>query len=596
MNKDNSNLNLARKWRPKTFDEIIGQNIAIKTLQNGLFLKKFFPVYLFAGQRGCGKTSSARIFAAAVNCQNLKAFQKKSEEKVPCLKCDSCKSMLQGNHPDFIEIDAASHTGVDNVRQILESCAYMPLTGNKKIYLIDEAHMLSKAAFNAFLKVLEEPPSTVLFMLATTEIHKIPQTVLSRCFQVIFKPINNIALKDHLAKLSESENIDIEQQAIEMIIEETEGSARDAINLLERVRFSDEKITEETILKVLGKISEKDFYSIFESLIKQNVPQVLKLLESINFQTLNPQIFWNALIQACRNLMWVKYGTNIKNRNIETLKNLASKTSINRIQAIFQLLWNQEPIFLQTTQKHIFLESALIQICEQTDIEDLKDLITFCNKSDQNQSNNFSGNGLETNNSTLLTKTQTVNPTNVNPINNKPITNNAESIIISNNNNEVENADISPWNKFVQKIIELSDPMLESILKQAKFIKNDPEKKMVCISLSNNGSFFKDKIEESKNLWLKLLQLSFPEYLGFEFIDLPTKQTEEQKTSKNDNPTENTIQTTNNAPISKAQFQSKPYTPQYGSQKNNIDISDKEKWPKANLIIKHFPGKIKLSK
>ncbi|MFH1644148.1 MAG: DNA polymerase III subunit gamma/tau [bacterium] len=202
MNTNNSNLNLARKWRPKTFNEIVGQNIPIKTLLNGLYLKKFFPVYLFAGQRGCGKTSSARIFAAAINCQNLKKFQEDPKEKIPCLECESCQPMLKNNHPDFIEIDAASHTGVDNVRQILENSSYMPLAGNKKIYLIDEAHMLSKAAFNAFLKVLEEPPSTVLFILATTEIHKIPETVLSRCFQVIFRPINSDDLKKHLINLS----------------------------------------------------------------------------------------------------------------------------------------------------------------------------------------------------------------------------------------------------------------------------------------------------------------------------------------------------------------------------------------------------------
>ena len=151
--KNLNNLNLARKWRPKDFKQIIGQEIPIKILLNSLYLKKLFPVYLFAGPRGCGKTSTARIFAAAINCEQLINFQNKpNSHSIPCLKCESCKSMLNAQHPDFIEIDAASHTGVENVRQILQNCVYIPLSGNKKIYLIDEAHMLSKASFNAFLK------------------------------------------------------------------------------------------------------------------------------------------------------------------------------------------------------------------------------------------------------------------------------------------------------------------------------------------------------------------------------------------------------------------------------------------------------------
>jgi len=155
MNTEHVNLNLARKWRSRNFDQIVGQDLAIRMLRNSLYLSQFFPVYLFAGQRGCGKTSTARVFASAINCANLSKFQKNPKKcHVPCLECESCCAMLSGNHPDFIEIDAASHTGVDNVRQIIESSSYMPLMGKKKIYLIDEAHMLSKAAFNAFLKIL----------------------------------------------------------------------------------------------------------------------------------------------------------------------------------------------------------------------------------------------------------------------------------------------------------------------------------------------------------------------------------------------------------------------------------------------------------
>ncbi len=180
-------LNLARKWRSKNFNEIVGQDLPVRMLKNSLYREQFFPVYLFSGQRGCGKTTTARVFAMALNCALLKSFQQEPQTIIlPCLQCESCIVALSGKHPDFIEIDAASHTGVDNVRQIVEAASYLPVLGSKKIYLIDEAHMLSKAAFNALLKILEEPPRSTLFILATTDLHKIIDTVQSRCFQLFF--------------------------------------------------------------------------------------------------------------------------------------------------------------------------------------------------------------------------------------------------------------------------------------------------------------------------------------------------------------------------------------------------------------------------
>ena len=257
-----SQLNLARSWRPATFDTIVGQELSIRILKNGLFLNKLFPVYLFAGQRGCGKTSTARVFAAAINYKKLDDWQKTPKSSLPCLKCESCTSMSRGAHPDFIEMDAASHTGVDDIRHLTESASYVPLIADKKVYLIDEAHMLSKAAFNAFLKILEEPPPRVLFILATTELHKIPETVRSRCFQVMFNPIVHATVTEHLEKICTHEEIEIETDALALVAHETQGSLRDAINLLEKVRFLDTKVTRELVLKTLGKLSEQAMYEL----------------------------------------------------------------------------------------------------------------------------------------------------------------------------------------------------------------------------------------------------------------------------------------------------------------------------------------------
>ena len=195
-------LNLARTWRSKHFDELVGQPLVVRLVKNSLYRNLIFPVYLLSGMRGCGKTSVARIFAAALNCEALEQFQRSpQEQQLPCLTCSSCLAMLKMNHPDFIEIDAASHTGVDNVRSIIDAASFVPVLGKKKIYLIDEAHMLSKAAFNAFLKILEEPPTSVVFMLATTDPHKILETVTSRCFHLFFDPIDAQAVALHLANV-----------------------------------------------------------------------------------------------------------------------------------------------------------------------------------------------------------------------------------------------------------------------------------------------------------------------------------------------------------------------------------------------------------
>jgi DNA polymerase-3 subunit gamma/tau len=369
-----NNINLARKLRPKIFEEIIGQDLSIRMLKNSLYLNKFFPVYLFSGQRGCGKTSTARVFGSAINCKKLNSFQKDAHtNRIPCLECESCKSMLRSSHPDFIEMDAASHTGVDSVRQIIESCAYLPLSGYKKIYLIDEAHMLSRAAFNAFLKILEEPPTSTIFILATTEIQKIPETVRSRCFQVIFNRIQNKFLLEYMKKICVDEKINAEDKALSLLVNENDGSARDAINALEQVRFSGKKVTSELVLKSLGKISDKELYELMKFIIDQNPRGLLEQLNKIDFESLSAQSLWNMTVEFFRSLLWLKYG--VSGERVNSLENLAKKCSINRVHALLQILWSQEPLFLQTPQKHLFLEAALLNMSLQVNIADLQNLV-----------------------------------------------------------------------------------------------------------------------------------------------------------------------------------------------------------------------------
>ena len=357
-------LNLARKWRSKNFQEIVGQPLAVRILQNSLYLKQYFPVYLFAGQRGCGKTSTARIFAAAVNCARLPEFQQDPRKvAVPCLLCDSCLAMSKGQHPDFIEIDAASHTGVDNVRNIIDASSFLPLLGSKKIYLIDEAHMLSKAAFNAFLKILEEPPMSVIFILATTDMHKILETVKSRCFQIFFDAVDVQVITEHLEKLCHAENVVFEPQGLTVIAQQAEGSVRDAINLLEQVRFATKKISKDAVLSILGHVDEATLLQLFKAILCKKIQDLLELFVSFEQRAFSIEYLWSQLIELSYDAILIKY--QVQPRHFTHLstedKNIIMQASIDRLTDLFGLLCTQEQHMARTTKKLRYFEMILLQ-------------------------------------------------------------------------------------------------------------------------------------------------------------------------------------------------------------------------------------------
>lgn len=585
-----TNLNLARKWRPKSFDTVVGQDTAIRMLKNSLFLNKFFPVYLFAGQRGCGKTSTARIFAAAINCEQLSAFQTSPAGiSIPCLTCPSCVAMIHADHPDFIEIDAASHTGVDNVRQIIESSSYMPLIGRKKIYLIDEAHMLSKAAFNAFLKILEEPPLSVVFILATTETPKIPSTVLSRCFQLIFNPIATASLKTHLQEICTNEQVSIEDGALDILLDETEGSARDAINLLERVRFSSDVITEQTILNVLGKISNKELFTLFDFLIEQHPDKLLVHLQTINFEQRSPQLLWDMMIQICRHLVWIKYGVltldSGMKRNLDELKGLAQKCSLNRLIAMLNFFWAQEELFLKTNKKHLFLEITLLQLCQQVNASDLDELIKAC-----------SSGSLGANNAPAP-KLRASEPIPIQPA--APVSRSVSTSAIATTTAPKEpigamqqdarqpqpppsTPQNSDWAKFLVAINQVGDQLLESILTQANFIKKDTDAKKVVLQLSADSTFFKNKIDETKPAWLPFLIEIFPDCNDFSYIPAAPQ-------ARRMPPPATPIA----RPAAPIQRQNSTTHAPAARESDFLSIKNPDEWPLSSLILRFFSGKIK---
>lgn len=598
-----STLNFARKWRPRSFDEVIGQEVSVRILKNSLYKNNFFPVYLFAGQRGCGKTTSARVFAAAINCEALPTFQQNPSTSIPCLACPSCLAMINGNHADFIEIDAASHTGVDNVRQIIEASSYMPLLGRKKIYLIDEAHMLSKAAFNAFLKILEEPPLSVVFILATTDIPKIPNTVLSRCFQLVFNSVNAQTLKEYLKGKCVQEDVDVEDDAFDVIIDETEGSVRDAINLLERIRLSYSPITQQAVLTVLGKISYHDLITLFSYIAQQQTDKVVSLIDELNFQQRSPFALWEMLVFLCKQIIWIKHGIVKLPPAFATygddLKNLAQVCSMGRLNVLCTLLWSHEELFLKTTKKHIFLELLLIKMSQQSNAGDSEK-----GAGQPKPFSNVSGGG-PAYGATPLASTVQAAPSFVSPqTQNFPIQDtNTPFEQLCGVAETVAPQNLQPWDAFIQAVTTASkDLLLSSIFKQARH-NADPEKpEKAIITLATNSVFLKTKIEETKQMWQPLF---FSHFASFSSVDVmvgnagttrmippapPTAPMAPQPTHTNSNQPQASAQKTAQF-VRSGQTAYKSTAPR--QQPTWVDVKNAQQWPQATLLLRHFPGKIR---
>lgn len=354
---------LYRKFRPQSFDEVKGQDHIVQTLQNQISANRVGHAYLFCGTRGTGKTSIAKIFARAVNCEN-------PVNGSPCNQCSTCKAILEGSSMNVVEIDAASNNGVDNIRQIREEVQYSPTEGKYKVYIIDEVHMLSTGAFNALLKTLEEPPSYVMFILATTESHKIPITILSRCQRYDFKRITIDTIADRLKDLMDQEQLVVEDKAIRYVAKAADGSMRDALSLLDQciAFYLGQELTYENVLEVLGAVDTEVFSRLMRSIIDSNVSEGLAIIDEMVMQGRELDQFVIDFIWYMRNLLLVKTSDNIEDvidassERIAAYKEEAASLDtevIMRYIRVFSELSNQ---IKYSAQKRVLIEIALIKI------------------------------------------------------------------------------------------------------------------------------------------------------------------------------------------------------------------------------------------
>jgi DNA polymerase-3 subunit gamma/tau len=294
---------LYRKWRPRTFDEVVGQEHVVQTLRNALQGDRVVHAYLFAGPRGTGKTTCARLLAKAVNCLG-------AEEDRPCGECAICWAVDERRLLDLIEIDAASNTGVDDVRELQGKVGFQPAQARYKVYVVDEVHMLSNAAFNALLKTLEEPPPHTIFVLATTEPHKLPATVVSRCQRFAFRPISDEAIAAHVARVAEAEEIDVEPEALALIARHAAGALRDALSLLEQVATGG-PVTTARVYEVLGLVPEEGLLAVLEAILAGDVGQGLTALAQLSDEGVDARVVRQQLIAYLRNALVLALGVKI---------------------------------------------------------------------------------------------------------------------------------------------------------------------------------------------------------------------------------------------------------------------------------------------
>ena len=372
----------ARKWRPQKFSELIGQEHIVRTLANAIELNRVSHAFLFSGTRGVGKTTTARILARVLNCEKGPSIE-------PCGTCSLCREITQGHCIDVQEIDGASNNGVAEVRDLIDNVQYASSSARYKVYIIDEVHMLSKSAFNALLKTLEEPPPRVIFIFATTELIKIPETILSRCQCFEFKPLSNVQITKQLELICEQEGIQIDAKGLEEISKVGAGSMRDAQSLLDQViAYGGKNIDTDSVESVLGIVGGNTLKLFAEGLIKSEPAELIDLVQEVANQGKDLGLFCRSMMEYLRNLLMVKVSRNPENLlnthtcDLNVLKKQAEGFHSDELQQMFTILSRTETEMKRSSLGQMVFEMAILRLTETRPFKNIDDLIHKMNQAE----------------------------------------------------------------------------------------------------------------------------------------------------------------------------------------------------------------------
>ena len=355
---------LYREWRPKNFDDVVGQEHITTTLKNEIINDRIAHAYLFCGTRGTGKTSTAKVMAKALNCLDL-------QDGEPCNKCEMCRKINEGLAIDVTELDAASNNKVEDIRTLIDDTKYPPQEAKYKVYILDEVHMLSISAVNAFLKTLEEPPENVVFILATTDPQKLPITILSRCQRFDFKRINHKEVSARLRKITEAQNVQCEEKSLDLIARVCDGAMRDALSILDQaIAMGENEINYDDLVSILGLVTNEYLFDITNSIIERNIEKSMVIIDKLVYAGKDIQLFIKDLIAHFRNLLMVKVTTNPEEvldmslENIVLVREQGRKIRVEEIMRDIRILQEAENNAKMSKQSRLYLELSIIKMCK----------------------------------------------------------------------------------------------------------------------------------------------------------------------------------------------------------------------------------------
>lgn len=522
---------LYREWRPKTFYDVVGQNHITTTLKNQILNNRIAHAYLFCGTRGTGKTSTAKVFAKALNCLNLKDGE-------PCNECEMCKKINEGLAIDVTELDAASNNGVDKIRDIIDDVKYPPQEARYKVYIMDEVHMLSAGAVNAFLKTLEEPPNNVIFILATTDPQKLPITILSRCQRFDFKRINNNEITTRLRKIVTEQNVLADDKSLNLIARISDGAMRDSLSILDQaISMGDGNVDYNTVVSMLGLVTNEYLFKLSNAVIQRSVEKSIGIIEDIMYSGKDIYLFIKDFIAHYRNLLMAKVTTNpeevldMSEENISLIKEQSARLRAEEIMRCIRILQEAENNAKLSKQARLYLELAIIKMCKIEYDTSNEVMLTRLNKLEENLKNGVIKVPV-TSGETTVSNTNKINSTSSEIVKKVQPVQHIEQNVVGNSDSRITINDVQKaWKDILERF-----KARRAMLIYASMLTGKPvacSNGIVTIEYESDFAFNRDRLNKAENktvvneVFSEVFQESIKVNFTVEALDKSEKSTED---------------------------------------------------------------------